>query len=556
MAITFVGSGVGTHAATSAQTYNFSNLRDAANAAPTLAQGDIVYVAVENSSTVNRGAGALVPSGYTAAHTADYRNDSNDSNFQVSYKVMGATPDTSVSIPASNATTAGVAYVVYVFRGVDVTTGPDDATPVVAGGTNTGIANASGITPVTQGAWIAAFGGAAVAAGAVFTNPTNMSTVTNHFRTATITSTTNDANIGGSLYTAWTSGQFTPNAFGGSTTTNTGSWSAVTLALKPIPDPVTHDTSGTLTADIGSIAGTAQYNASHSTTGTLAGQEGVIVGSAARSSAFVDHATTGVLVGDIGSIAGSASSATTRPSSGALTGPGSTLAGSATQFRALSSTGVLQGQGSTLEGSAARVGAPVSHATTGDLSGTSSTLSGSSARVRVMSSSGSLTGAPSTLSGEAQRTGAPATHDTEGALQGQGSTLSGEASGPVQQRNAGFEMSSRKVYIKRGKRIHIFDTVEDADAWVEAEQQATQAIEKAKGKKKLKAKAKVYKALDEQLPHEVIRLDWLESLVAHFNIPVELPTLEAQQDWMEVARIALLAREMQDEEEVEMLLIA
>ncbi len=124
------------------------------------------------------------------------------------------------------------------------------------------------------------------------------------------------------------------------------------------------------------------------------------------------------------------------------------------------------------------------------------------------------------------------------------------------QARAGFEMGGRKVYIKRGKRIHIFDTVEDADAWVEAEQQATQAIEKAKGKKKLKAKAKVYKALDEQLPHEVIRLDWLESLVAHFNIPVELPTLEAKQDWMEVARIALLAREMQDEEEVELLLMA
>lgn len=117
-------------------------------------------------------------------------------------------------------------------------------------------------------------------------------------------------------------------------------------------------------------------------------------------------------------------------------------------------------------------------------------------------------------------------------------------------------MGGRKIYIKRGKRIHIFDTVEDADAWVEAEQQATQAIEKAKGKKKLKAKAKVYKALDEQLPHEVIRLDWLESLVAHFNIPVELPTLEAQQDWMEVARIALMAQQMQDEEEVEMLLFA
>ena len=58
------------------------------------------------------------------------------------------------------------------------------------------------------------------------------------------------------------------------------------------------------------------------------------------------------------------------------------------------------------------------------------------------------------------------------------------------------------------------------------------------------------------MPHEVIRLDWLESLIAHFNIPVELPTLEAQQDWLEVARVALLARQMQDDEEVELLLLA
>ena len=124
------------------------------------------------------------------------------------------------------------------------------------------------------------------------------------------------------------------------------------------------------------------------------------------------------------------------------------------------------------------------------------------------------------------------------------------------QARAGFEMGGRKVYIKRGKRIHIFDTVEDADAWVEAEEQAQQVIQTAKGKKKVKAKAKVYKALDEQVPHEVIRLDWLESLITHFNIPVELPTLEAKQDWLEVARIALMAQQMQDDEEVELLLLA
>ena len=114
-------------------------------------------------------------------------------------------------------------------------------------------------------------------------------------------------------------------------------------------------------------------------------------------------------------------------------------------------------------------------------------------------------------------------------------------------------MGGRKVYIKRGKKIHIFDTVEDADEWLAAEEKAQQVIQKAQSKSR--RKAKVYKALDEQVPHEVIRLDWLQALVQHFSIPVEIPALEARQDWSEVARIALLAKELEDEEEVEMLLL-
>jgi hypothetical protein len=247
MAITFVGSYVGTHAATSAQTVNFSNLRDESNAQPTLQQNDYVLVAVENASTVDRTQAQLTPSGYTALHTDNYQNDSNDSNFLVSAKFMGATPDTSVAIPASNATTAGVAYAIYVFRGVDTTT-PMDVAPVVVGGINTGIANPGDIIPVTNQNWIVAFGGAAVAAGAVFTNPAGMSTTTNHFRSATITTTTNDANIGGAILVNWAALLYDPGAFGGSTSTNTGSWSAVTIALRPAAGPADQNLTASLFA--------------------------------------------------------------------------------------------------------------------------------------------------------------------------------------------------------------------------------------------------------------------------------------------------------------------
>lgn len=248
MAISFVGSYVGIHPATSVQTVNFSLLRDESNAQPTLLQDDYVIVAIENASTVDRTQAQLTPSGYTALHTDDYRNDSNDSNFLVSAKFMGSTPDTSVGIPASNATTAGVGYAIYVFRGLDTTT-PMDATPVVTGNINTGIANAAAITPVTTGAWVVAFAGAAVAIGTAFTNPAGMSTTTNHFRSTTLTTTTNDPVIGGAIYTGWTSGAYDPAVFGGSTSTNTGSWSAVTLALRPYVATPTTVTITTATID-------------------------------------------------------------------------------------------------------------------------------------------------------------------------------------------------------------------------------------------------------------------------------------------------------------------
>lgn len=379
MAISFVGSHVGTHAAVSGQVINFSNLRNEANQQPTLLQGDLVLVAIENASTVDRTQAQLTPSGYTPAHADDYRNDSNDSNFLVSSKVMGASPDSSVTIPASNATTAGVGYAIYVLRGVNTVAGPFDATPVVTGAINTGIANANAITPITAGAWIVVFAGAAVAAGAVFTNPAGMSAATNHFRTATITTTTNDANIAGAIYTGWTSGSYDPAAFGGSTSTNTGSWSAVTLALKPIvthatggvlsggaavldgtaarmPPSVTHTASGTLAGQGAAIDAAAARVRAHAATGALAGPGAALVTTAARTRL---HAAAAVLVGGFGSLAGSAartSPGVTHAASGALVGPGPALSAAASRWRAFVASGSLLGPGAALQGAAAGSG--------------------------------------------------------------------------------------------------------------------------------------------------------------------------------------------------------
>ena len=149
------------------------------------------------------------------------------------------------------------------------------------------------------------------------------------------------------------------------------------------------------------------------------------------------------------------------------------------------------------------------------------------------------------------------THIVTARPSAQGSTVTrpGQAQGhQAGSTRPGFEMSSRKVYVKRGKRIHIFDTVEDADEWLEAEDKARQFVNVAKPKPQ--AKAKVFKALDEAVPHDVVRLDVVRSMVDYLGIPVEMPTLEARQDWAEVARVALMARHMQDEEDIELLLVA
>jgi hypothetical protein len=240
MAITFVGSGVGTHAATSTQTINFSTLLNAAGSAPTLAQGDMVIVAYHQTanSTIasgTRSAAQMTPAGYTSLTSTIIGTDTNITSSLVSNKFMTSTPDTSVGIPASVSTTMGVAYDIHVFRGVDIDN-PLDVAVATISGTNGGQPDPPSITPASPGAWIFLFGSSAMAAGAAFQSaaPTGLSTTTNAWRQAVITTTTNDAAIGAGYKDDWTSGAFNCAAFTGGTTTNTGSWASAAIALRPL----------------------------------------------------------------------------------------------------------------------------------------------------------------------------------------------------------------------------------------------------------------------------------------------------------------------------------
>lgn len=293
--------------------------------------------------------------------------------------------------------------------------------------------------------------------------------------------------------------------------------------LGPAAGPATHATSGALTGQGSAVAGVVSRFRALASSGALSGQGSSIVGAASRTGAVVTHATSGALTGQGSTVSGASARTRAHPSSGVLAGPGAAVAGAAARFRAFASSGALTGQGAALSGEATNF---TPHSTSGVLVGGGAALAGTAAR---------STGAVS--------------HDTSGELVGAGSVLAGDAANGTAPRNAGFEMGGRKVYIKRGKRIHIFDTVEDADEWEAAQQVIPH-------KPSRNAKKRALRAVDRFVPHEVVVIDGLEAAVQRFGIPVELPTLEARQDWMEVARIALMAKHLQDEEEIELLLMA
>lgn len=183
----------------------------------------VVYFAVGSTADVN-----LVIAGYT--EVADlYINDTYDANLAVGYKVMGSTPDTTVTLTGGTLGTANAgAIAIQVWRNVDPLL-PLDVAAVTATSTNSAAANPPAITPVTSGAVIVAGGAAAHARGSVTFSSSDLS----GFVTSGGANNTNDATVGLG-YATWTSGAFDPAAFTfNSTDSGQHSWAAVTLALRP-----------------------------------------------------------------------------------------------------------------------------------------------------------------------------------------------------------------------------------------------------------------------------------------------------------------------------------
>ena len=196
--------------------------------AATPAANDLVILAYNITSGLTGNEDVtVVTSGYT--ELADlYADDLYDANLGVFWKIMGATPDTSVDVGPTGQADNGGAVAVHVWRGAHLTT-PIDVTTTTATGTNSSLANPATITPVTLGAIILAIGGSGHGDGTqTFTHA-----VFGNLATAGV-SDVYDSTVGIASFAGWLSGAYDPAAFGYSTTDDTNnSWCAATVAIRP-----------------------------------------------------------------------------------------------------------------------------------------------------------------------------------------------------------------------------------------------------------------------------------------------------------------------------------
>jgi len=233
MAIQYVGGQVAGRANPSAALLVSFSLTGGLAATP--ATGDLVIVtAVTGSAAGNPAMAVTTPADYTPLGQLNQSAVTADTSMDVSWKIMGATPDADVTIPGTTNNAWAEAYAIQVFRGVDTGT-PMDVAAVSAGGTGTGRPNPGSITPSTAGAWPVICGGGAAGTGANYVAPANYTT---NFITASGADTT-DAMVGCGYRSDWTSGPEDPAAYTGGTTGANDSWTAYTLALRPAP-PVVH----------------------------------------------------------------------------------------------------------------------------------------------------------------------------------------------------------------------------------------------------------------------------------------------------------------------------
>ena len=211
---------------------SLTNLTGGISSAP--AENDIVIIVIGVAHD-SFGIGALSVSGYTTiASFSNMSSFSDQFQYYVGYKIMGVTPDTTVSVTTSSP--RGVATAIQVFRGVDVNV-PFDVLGTRQGFLDTATAvtniNSPSITPITTDAVVIGIGVLSSANTDTLLSCSNLTNVLSVRRRAASGVSTRTASVAMG-FAKWTSGAFDPNvwvpdAYGN----NAGQGEGLTLALRP-----------------------------------------------------------------------------------------------------------------------------------------------------------------------------------------------------------------------------------------------------------------------------------------------------------------------------------
>lgn len=190
----------------------------------------IVYTGIAAGSAITCGIDTGVSTGWTS-DLLPSANDVRDCTLKNFYKIMGPTPDTSVTCISGNNSSYSSMFAAIVLRGVHQTT-PKDVNSVGTNGINGAPINSAAITPVTAGACIVSGGictGSSNAVTGVDTAPAGFTNlVARYLNTPSV-----DANIAIAIQLGWTSGAVDPGDFTGATLGVDDSMAAISMAIRP-----------------------------------------------------------------------------------------------------------------------------------------------------------------------------------------------------------------------------------------------------------------------------------------------------------------------------------
>lgn len=138
---------------TATYTFSLTSLTGGIASAPQ--EGDVVII-VSGAGSTSDVSMSMITAGYTELFEA-YESDTVDTNLAVYYKVMGATPDTDVTINESGNAAFASAAIAHVWRNID-TSNPIDAYTTQFTGVNSAHANPPAVTTITENAVVLAIG--------------------------------------------------------------------------------------------------------------------------------------------------------------------------------------------------------------------------------------------------------------------------------------------------------------------------------------------------------------------------------------------------------------